>query len=66
MSELSEHPSDRRELLLLDELEAVKAAIERVGSAGSQSGVSTEWLSKLLKWRDDVEASLQRPPRRAA
>jgi len=55
---------DRRWLLLRQELEVVKAALERNANDASRDG--REWSQKLLQWRDEIEVSLADLPGRAA
>jgi len=55
---------DQRWLLLRQELEVVKAALERNANDASRDG--REWSQKLLQWRDEIEVSLADLPGRAA
>jgi hypothetical protein len=55
---------DRRWILLRQELEVVKAALERNARDASCDG--REWSQKLLQWRDEIEVSLRELPGRAA
>ncbi len=55
-----------RAILLQQELEVVKAALERNAKAESASRDTQEWSSKLRQWRDDIELSLRNLPNRTA
>ena len=55
---------DQRWILLRQELEVVKAALER--NANDASGDGGAWSQKLLQWRDEIEVSLVELSRRAA
>ncbi|MFY9656942.1 MAG: hypothetical protein WAK01_10200 [Methylocystis sp.] len=55
---------DQRWNLLSQELEVVKAALERHAKDASCDG--RDWSLKLLQWRDEIEVSLREMPERAA
>ncbi|HXY58878.1 MAG TPA: hypothetical protein VEH76_09880 [Methylocystis sp.] len=66
MNDASETSAVRRQRLLQDELTVVQAAIERTASVQGGSNASKAWSAKLKQWRDDIESSLRRLPRRVA
>ena len=54
-----------RGLLLREELEVVKAAIQR-SATDQDARRDGEWSKKLRRWRNDIEVSLRNLPNRAA
>ena len=58
--------SSPRAILLQQELEVVKAALERNARVEATSKDGQEWSSKLRRWRDDIELSLRNLPNRTA
>jgi hypothetical protein len=55
-----------RGLLLRQELEVVKIAIERSAKVEDMSREAREWSRKLRRWRVEIELSLQNLPNRTA
>ncbi|ARN82036.1 hypothetical protein MCBRY_003052 [Methylocystis bryophila] len=67
MKHANESLAEKRQRLLLRELEVVQAAIERAASApDGASGVPSDWSAKLYKWREDIRNSLRPLVDRAA
>ena len=64
MTDAVENSLARRGLLLRQELEVVKAALERSASDEDASR-DGEWSKKLRRWRNEIEVSLQNLPNRA-
>ena len=64
MTDAVENSLATRRLLLRQELEVVKAALER--SAGVEDASRDEWSKKLRQWRNEIELSLRNLPNRAA
>ena len=65
MTDATENGLARRGHLLRQELEVVKAALER--SAGVEDASRDgEWSKKLRRWRNEIEVSLRNLPNRAA
>ncbi len=58
MKDIRQNWEDRRRALI-EEIDLVKAAIERSESE-TTSQASVEWLEKLHKWRDDLEELLRK------
>jgi len=55
-----------RGLLLRQELEVVKIAIERSAKLEDASRDEGDWSRKLRRWRDEIEVSLRNLPNRLA
>ena len=55
-----------RGTLLRQELEVVKAAIERSAKLEDASRDKQEWSRKLRRWRNEIELSLRNLSNRAA
>jgi hypothetical protein len=66
MTDAAEIQFSPRAILLQQELEVVKAALERSAQVESASRDKEEWSSKLRQWRDDIELSLRSLPSRTA
>jgi hypothetical protein len=64
MTDAVENSLATRGHLLRQELEVVKAALER--SAGVEDASRDEWSKKLRQWRNEIELSLRNLPNRAA
>jgi hypothetical protein len=65
MTDAVENSLTTRRLLLRQELEVVKAALER---SATVEGATTdgEWSRKLRRWRNEIEVSLRNLPNHAA
>jgi hypothetical protein len=61
MKDIRQNWADRQ-ARLIQEIDLVKAAIERRADNDSEktSQASREWLEKLCKWRDDLEELLRK------
>lgn len=60
MKHANETLAEKRQRLLLRELEVVQAAIERAASApDGASSVPRDWSAKLHKWREDLRNTLR-------
>ena len=64
MTDAVENSLATRGHLLRQELEVVKAALER--SAGVEDASRDEWSKKLRQWRNEIELSQRNLPNRAA
>jgi hypothetical protein len=66
MTDAVENWVGTRGLLLRQELEVVKIAIERGAKIEHASREAREWSKKLRRWRVEIELSLRNLPNRLA